>query len=239
MNIAVIYSGLVRPEKNLYKDNIWKMHTLLPDADFFYTTWENTFEGEWIDNYYPEPKLHYNCEQHIILESLKTFRKMRDEGDTDNMKFKKARYRISEEGRRRSRRLIMQHLAHAHAVEDYSTGAYDIIIRVRYDLKFDKEFNSETINKMIQTCYETERPVSIGMIDPDQFPPGEMRLVADPFTAMGDFLIVHRADKFDPQIVWDLYKNKELKAGEAGWYQIMCEPYHKESYVFNQMLAKI
>lgn len=239
MKVAVLYSGLVRPEKNLYKDNIWKMQTLLPDADFFYTTWENTFDGDWIHQYYRDPKLHYNCEHHIILESLRLYRKMRDEGDTDNMKFKKAKYRISEEGRRRSRRLIMQHLAHTLAFEDFCTGAYDIIIRVRYDLKFDKEFNSETINKMIQTCYETERPVSIGWLDTEQFPAGEMRLVADPFTAMGDFLIVHRADKFDPQTFWDLYKNKKLKGGEAGWYQMLCEPYHKESYIFNHMLAKI
>ena len=46
--------------------------------------------------------------------------------------------------------------------------------------------------------------------------------------ALSDFLIVHKADQFNPEHVYKLVNDKQLKTGEAGWWQVLVEPYDCE-----------
>jgi hypothetical protein len=56
---------------------------------------------------------------------------------------------------------------------------------------------------------------------------------------LGDFMIIHRADRFDPDHVWGLYEDKKLLTGEGGWFQIMAQPYHNEVYNGSHMWCRI
>lgn len=229
MKIAVIYSGLVRPQGRRHKDNIWKMKCVLPYADFYYTTWKGYHDDfNWVDTYFDEPRLKYNCDHWHMKQAVQVMRNINDPNDE---KYKKARNRLRH--RNKGRNLIKQHLAHALAVKKYGNG-YDLIVRIRYDLTFSKDFTFEEATNCAEIAYDTGIPFGVGAIAENMFEPGKIHHSND-WTALPDFCIFHRADKFDPQYVWDLYDKKELNGGEHGWYQILCEPYEKEMYIANQM----
>lgn len=234
MKIAVVYTGLVRPEKELYADNIWKIKTMLPNADFFFTTWKGYEEYDWIDHYFDEPKLHYNCDYKLQKEAIAQMRTL----DKSHPKYIKQRNMIKY--RSKGRNLIKQHLGYMLAFDKFvKFKGYDIAIRIRYDLKYSKDFITEDLQKAIELVYETKRPLGIGILDPNVFPPGEISNVKDPFQSLADFFIIHSTNHFHTDYGWKLFENKKLKGGECGWYQLMCDQQFKESYVANHMWAMI
>jgi len=237
MKIAVLYSGQIRGES--YKDNIWHMRKILPEADFFYTTWKGAGDYPWIDHFFDEPHISYNCERYIHKQWLKRLRDLKEEhgfvpqdkpGELGPRKV--LSYHIRKTGRDR----IKQHLAHALAFEKYCTDKeYDVVIRIRYDLRFEN-FGREQIVELIRLCYDNNKPASIGYMG--EPPEGEISYIEN-LTAFGDVLICHKGDMFDPQYVYELAERKELKSAEAGWYQILSEPYTQTSYCANCMWAWI
>lgn len=234
MKVAVLYSGQIRGES--YKDNIWKMKRLLPHADFFYTAWKGDGNYPWITKYFNEPKIKYNCERYIHVESLKTMRQQKDElGYVPEDS--KARKVLSSEFRKIGRDRIKQHIAHALAFKKFCLDKdYDVVIRVRYDLRFEN-FDRKDMQYLIELCYKKKKPVSIGYMG--DIPSGELSEINPPTNYMGDVLICHRADMFNPYHVFDLVENKKLKSAEGGWWQILCEYYNTNAYCANNMWAWI
>lgn len=234
MKVAVIFSGLIRPEKDLYKDSIWKMKTLFPNADFFYTTWKGYGEYDWMTSYYKEPKLIYNADIKSIKNNIKEFRKIKDQLDHPDY----GKYKTRVKYWRKGRNLIKQHLGYTLAFEEHVTN-HDIAIRVRYDLKWSNDVTFEDMDQACEFVHLSERPIGIGNIKTNQTTPGQICLCDQTSQLLADFMIIHRADKFNPQHVWDLYKNKKLGTGEHGWWQILAEPYYKEVYNGDHMWCNI
>lgn len=233
MKVAVIFSGLVRPKKELYQNCILKIKTLLPNADFFYTTWKGYEEYDWMTSYYDEPKLKYFADYKIFKQSIKQMREINDSSDP---KYKALRNRLRD--KKKARNLIKQHLGYALAFEEHITN-HDIAIRVRFDLKFSKDITYEDMDQALDLVYGSERPLGIGALHPDVSKPGHITLCDHKKALLGDFMIIHRADRFDPQHVWGLYEDKKLLTGEGGWFQIMADPYHKEVYNGSHMWCTI
>ena len=233
MKVAVIFTGLVRPQKNLYDHSIETMKSLFPNADFFYTTWKGYEEYDWMTSYYEEPKIKYFADYQIFKANIKQMREINNPSD---LKYKALRNRIRD--RKKARNLIKQHLGYALAFEEHVTN-HDIAIRVRYDLKFSDDITFEDMDQACDLVYGSERPIGIGALHPDIIKPGQLTLCDKTIPTIGDFMIIHRADRFDPVHVWGLYEDKKLLSGEGGWWQIMAEPYHKEVYNGSHMWCKI
>jgi len=233
MKVAVIYSGLIPDES--YKDNIWHMKTLLPDADFYYTTWKGRGEWDFIDHYFDEPFIKYNCENHIHKDMIRKFREIQNEGGDyrESPKFQKFEWLIKHEGRSLGRNRVKQHLIHALAVEKFCEGKdYDIIIRIRYDLNV-KKLTKDFIDFSIDLCYNEKKPVAFGAVVVD--PPETLCEIGD-MKALPDFIIIHREDMFAPDLVKSLIKCKKMEGAEGGWYNVMCRPYNVNYYAAYDMV---
>lgn len=241
MKIAVLYSGQIRGDS--YKDNIWTMQTLLPSADFYFTAWKGDGNHAWIDRYFDEPHIGYNCERYIHELSLKQLRKAKEKyghvpEEDDEFNVKKHRRVLKYEFRKLGRDRIKQHIAHALAFEQFCTDMnYDVVIRVRYDLRFESCFGKKEIEHMINLCHRQKKPVSIGYMG--EYPERLLNELKPETLALGDVLICHRGDMFDSQYVFDLVKDKKLKSAEGGWFQILCEPYNTNAWCANRLWAWI
>lgn len=234
MKIAVLYSGLIRGES--YKNNIWHMKTLLPDADFYYTTWKGRGEYDFIDKYFDEPHIPYNCERYIHKQAVKIMREKKEElgyvpEDLRHRVFLEHRWRVL--GRDR----VKQQWAHAVAFDEFCQGKdYDIVIRIRYDLKF-KDFGKKEIDHLIDLCYNEKKPVGIGFLgDHDH---GLVEVKGQNGHLIGDVIIIHRADMFDSAYVYELIQNKKMFGAEGGWWQVMCERFNTHSWTANHIYAEI
>jgi len=234
MKIAVLFSGQIRGES--YKNNIWRMKCLLPEADFFYSTWKSEHQHEWIHEYFDEPHIHYNCEQNLFrLHFLGELRRIKEETgflDREDPHVERCLHGISSVERNKGRHRIKQHLAHTLAYERFVKDKdYDIVIRIRYDLEHDKTFTRDQIMKMIDLCHTSKKPVGVGYLG--KYPHGVISEMDDEDKMIGDLIIVHRADMFDTDYVWDLFKQKKLNSGEFGWFQIMSECFDTNCYTAN------
>lgn len=236
MKVAVLFSGQIRGES--YKDNIWWWKTHLPEADMFFTSWDDN-DFDWIDHKFEEPHIPYNSERYIHKLWLKKLREIKKEhgfvppAKTGAEPHRVLSYQIRKTGRDR----VKQHLAHALAFEKYCEDKdYDVVFRVRYDLKYTEDFTREVLHYMINLSYHQKTPVSIGYMGEYE---GTKFNYIPHIEAFGDVVICHRADMFKPQIVYDLVASKKLKSAEGGWWQILCEPFHVNVYCASCAYVKI
>ena len=227
MKVAVLFSGQIRGES--YKDNIWWWKTHLPEADMFFTSWDDN-DFDWIDHKFEEPHIPYNCERYIHKGWLRQLRELKKEhgfvppADDSPGPRRVLEYRIRKTGRDR----VKQHLAHALAFEKYCEDKdYDVVFRVRYDMKYDKSFTKDILYHMINLSYHQKLPVSIGYMG--EYEGEKFNHIAN-ISAWGDVVICHRADMFSPQFVYDMVASKQLKSAEGGWWQILSEPYGVNAY---------
>ena len=214
MKIAVLFSGLLS-DKRCFNVAVAEVKRQLPDADIFCTTWEGQLKHSRVDKYFKEPKIRYNSEHYIHVEAVQRLRSLMNKGPLDpkDPKVIKFKYLISEAGRRLGRNRIKQHLGYAMAYEEFITDEYDIVIRARYDLHIKKS----VLLNMCKEVMNNNSVVAYGATD-----------VEAGMLALSDFLIVHKADQFNPEHVYKLVNDKQLKTGEAGWWQILVEPYDCE-----------
>lgn len=221
MKILVIYSGEVRTLNNIEHNNAyWPEGT-----DIVYTTWERNKQTYGIiDHFFKEPKPHYNCEAEFVKSRIKW---LRDHPDAPESEKNTARQFIKE-WRVRGRYRIVQHLAHAMAVEKLADD-YDIVIRIRYDAKFYDEIQPIRIHHLIEMSHKTGMP--IGLCHGWSAPSGDQgngMYFHDmeeevKWALLGDFIIIHPRNIFEPEKVYKLYKEKKLASGEHGWWQILCD----------------
>lgn len=229
MKVAVLFSGLVREG---YKDTIKRMNEYLPDADFYYTTWKGHGEYDFIDHYFDETHIPYNCERHIHFKMVQKLRALKEENNGVYPKkhklVEKAKWFFKYENRVIGRNRVKQHLAHSFAYERCCKDKnYDIIIKCRYDLEFEDGFTKGIIRNMVDLAYDKKVPVGLGLIyGLDE----QYRMLEEPVKQLADLIIAHHADMFDPAYVMKLLAEKTLKSAEGGWYQILCEPYSVNPY---------
>jgi hypothetical protein len=226
MKIAVCYSGQIREFDH------WKTHKeYLPDADYYYSTWEDQRElvPDELKNsmkYYPNPPETYNCYQ------VESFQKIHGR-DLD--------VRYTSEAKRKYT-AYFQHLAHWNIVKDLKEG-YDIVIRMRYDtiLGCDK-------SEYLELCKRVEKyGVSIGVGNfsgacdnnknkhrekPERwFPenPNKEKIL--------DFMNIHKFTNF--KNVQDLVDREEMWPTNAGWLQVLGQSGYENYHGGIQLSRKI
>lgn len=239
MKVAVLYSGQIRGD---YIKNIARMKNVLPDADFFFGTWENQKDLDTaglINKFYVEPKPHYNPAKSHNQKYLKIARAIRD-GKLTRKDFPvrwqtktdeeiKSELFATIKGRNKSWHHMKQHLGHAYMCRDFTRSKdYDIIIRVRYDCMPFYELKC-FIKHLCEQVMLHGNP--IGFHDNNRVKTLDHALKPKRMIEnnrgydLNDFIVMHRHDLFDPDRTINLYNRKFLSPAEGGWYQIMCEPY--------------
>jgi hypothetical protein len=238
--IAVIFHGQL--SRGHPEENIKKLRKLLPNADFFCTTWKGQPASSYVTKYFDEPRSHYNAAYPMIKNHIALYRKLKK--NNFNPKTMKAAGYDPEWGkhfiesiitdRHRYRNQNKQHLLYALSYKEFvKNKGYDIGIRARYDMVPMPEL-AEVLPMMIDRAYEERRPVGNHWfprtlrehidrenLAGEEFPHGGSRYSP----CIRDWLIIHRADMFDPDLILTLHHNKQLSYAEEAWWQMFCEPF--------------
>jgi len=239
VKVAVCFSGQIRGD---YGENIKRFKTVLPNADYYFCTWENQKDRDYlgiINRFYKEPKATYNPAASHNRKYIKLLRKFRN-GELDPQKYPIRWKRMDKqqiedeltcvlEGRNKSYHHMKQHLGHAMIMRDFIVGkGYDIVIRTRYDcyvfseLKFFiKDFCEQVMmhgNPM--GFHDNNRSKTL-----DHAIKPKRMLENNRGRDLNDFIVIHRADLFDADRTFFLYERKALHPAEGGWYQTCCEVY--------------
>lgn len=237
MKVAVFVTGQMRGD---YKRYAQRMRETFPDADFFYTTWKGQPIDSLVTRYYDEPKVHWNPLNRTIARYITTYRRMletnwnldylppsmRDQSVERIMQD----FHILFRDRNKCRHQVKQHYGYALAFRDFIQPEHDVAVRVRWDAVLSKDLKY-VVNDFIEQVYEYKMPYGFhhynengiyGLIEPEKMV--KLRKSQD----VHDFMIIHRADMFDPNLALHKYKSKKLHIAEGGWWQILCEPYKVE-----------
>lgn len=242
LKVAIIFHGMLPalgwcdPE-----ENILKARELLPNADIFCTSWQGEKLKPFITKYYVQPKAHFNIGAPLVRNYIKLYRIFKD-NDFDlkslpdnfqNMTQEKAKDQIINtiKGRNKIRHQNKQQLLYALTYNDFIKPEHDIVIRLRYDSCIQDSLKDK-IEEFCQLVWHTRRPAGFhhfthstkDIIFPKE--PHEEDCHANQISGtLRDFMIIHRADMFDPNFVFHLWDTKRLHIAEQGWYQILSEPY--------------
>ena len=244
MKVAVLFSGQLRGD---YHRTINQIRSVMPDDfDFYFGTWSDQNEEKvnqpFIDKVYDYPEFRYNAAQYTIDQATEAYEKLKKAGFAN----KALNARLLEEGKspeeieKNLRGSIdnlkqkgfsnFQHIAHAYMVRDFCPpGKYDIIIRCRYDVYVYSELKAH-IKEFCQHVLEFQAPYGFYCYNDyntqAEYITPVKSLKQSISKDVHDYMIIHRADLFDPNLVIYLYDNAALRQAEAGWYQILCYPYN-------------
>ena len=242
MKIAVIYSGQLRGQ---YKDNIERLRQIIPSADFYFTTWHNQPEEPFIDKVFHEPVSHYNPSLGAMRKQFKILRKvrngeidvnklpvrLRDKGDAAAIELIRRETESAAKSRIKARNHTKQHLIYALSVDELiDQKKYDILIRARYDVVLSKRLKPQILD-FCEQVYENHIPMGFRSYNSSETLEGAIKPPLQLATyiaiaSLHDFLIIHRADMFDPKRTLYLYEKKMLPPAESGWYETLCKPYN-------------
>ena len=228
MRIALIFTGVPRLPHSSTKKVIDSFQNIFPTADSYFHTWEHFVDKVPEENVMscPQPEIEY----HPLV-------------DTDPSPITNPRYyeKVAEAKRKQSKgqnpapKYGLAHLQIYGYADAFSKVPkdYDVYIKTRYDLFV----SSQVEFKPYLRRATTEGPVGFsgGAPGRSQFVRGPCfdELREQPKLEMDDrwkdhlldLMIFHKADHFDPADVKDQFDNKQLKAGEFGWWSVMSAPY--------------
>ena len=222
MKVAVCISGQQRNTVGFAYSDLEKrmFHAFRNvDIDYYYQTWDDNklHDRERDILVLPEPIIHYNPvhDPKYITGPWITRKKK----DTENP------YPKLFHGTK-------QILAHNYICKAI-TKKYDMIVRCRYDLYFSDILD---YNKLLEKSYE-EGPYGFGW-QSGKMKPNDLNALNNPYAIekrkdndrwqgmLTDNLIFHRPEHFNTEYVDHLHNNKELLTAEAGWYQVLSQPYN-------------
>jgi len=222
MKIAFCVSGAcrIKPEqaKKLHHDRL----SVMPSGmDVYLHTW-NRFESyvpkEFKDNLLltKEPTVSYNP-----LTETKALDK-----SPKYKQFAQSKLFKTSNSNPKHKNSTKQILAHADVVSSFDYNDYDVIVRCRWDsvlgridfipwLEQARDVGPVGFMTRVRQGYDVNNIVLAEKSYDDK----------DWSQYLPDILIFHAPRHFDPQLVYNLDQNKELRAAEWGWYQVISEPY--------------
>lgn len=109
---------------------------------------------------------------------------------------------------------------------------YDMIIRTRFDVIVSDQIDWKGL---IDDSYDRMIPIGFNCMNyygNHDFNGMKSSINEETKYYINDALIIHPRDCWDTNLVDSLYKDKQLKSAEEGWYQILSEPFgfYHESY---------
>jgi len=215
MKIAVCISGILKSAFNLQKRNVSVLKEKFPGADFYYGTWQG-IEEEKFYNIFPEekcfvfsePDIHYNPYTDIQDFSSQAWKK------TVNWSRGKNDVWI--------RNSVKQILIHAMLLNQINK-TYDVIIRTRFDAFL---LNNPTVSfdSFVMETYKSKVTNGFAARDMNKFLELNELKNIDWEHRILDQLIIHPGESINYDSVMNLYHEKQLRAAEFGWGQVISEP---------------
>lgn len=244
MKVAILVSGQIRGN---YKRNIRRLSKAFRGADVFTATWDNEGRDDDVDYVFPVPELKY----HPIVDidegpyPVGWHRRVYNWTDLDQQ--------ISEEffskNAEHHQRLIdrsdpakatshLQLLIHDKLLQKVDPdNKYDIIIRARFDTVISLAINWEEyvkesyyhntalgFGKSCDTWRFINKTFRLGHTFPHPYECTELP-TWDQYWAyfLFDPLIIHTRRLWSHERVDKLFKRKQLRGCEQGWYQILAQ----------------
>jgi hypothetical protein len=188
------------------------------EVDYYYQTWNNNqFNDRARDILVlPEPNIHYHPVHEIINITGPWI--ARRKADTKNL-WEKLSHGTK------------QILAHNYLCKTISKQ-YDMIVRCRYDIYFSDVLDYK---KLLEKSHD-EGPYGFARQSGKMYSE-DLKFLNEPCRMeklktnerwqgmLSDNLIFHRPEHFNTEYVDYLHNNKELVTAEAGWYQVLSQPY--------------
>lgn len=221
MRIAVCISGQQRSVRDFDYPTLEKrmFHAFRNvEVDHYYQTWNSNTLNDRERNVLvlPEPNIHY----HPVHDPTAVTGPWitRKKSDTKNP-YPKLFHSTK------------QILAHSNLCKTISKK-YDMIVRSRYDVYFSDVLDYQ---KLLEKSFE-EGPYGF-VWQSGKMKAEDLNALNNPYPiekskhherwqgTLMDNLIFHRPKHFNTEHVDHLHNNKELLAAEAGWYQILSQPY--------------
>ncbi len=229
MRIAVCISGLLAG-KHLQR-NVEILRRKFPDADFYYATWSRE-ANKFLENFpndscfiFDEPDMHYHPYSQEVLVPAEV--KPHYE---NSMKLMIANGKIDKNKYEWLLHSTKQILIHAMLLEQIKKD-YDIIVRTRFDT-YVWENEQVNFDEFVKNCSDERTTQGFGIA----YQNNHKTLYSNPekkhskYTyRVCDFMIIHQRDMIDSEQVYSLHKNKQLRGGEYGWYQLLSEPYSRNN----------
>lgn len=233
MRVAVCISGTCTSSNPLtdLKRNNKRIKEKFMGCDFYYGTYEsykNVFETNFPDDqcfYFKEPEINY----HPYIDVPKDAHVSHH--FTERVRWAKS---LSPEKKKWTTHHTKQILVHSWLVDQIDQD-YDVIVRARFDGFVHKKANWMPY---IQDAYENGTVHGFAVTRQnmfDQFYDSPMEKGHKHEVYMLDQLIIHRRDRLDTSMVYNLHEERKLHAAEFGWYQVLSHPWggiHKNHHGF-------
>tara|TARA_R110000868_G_scaffold62200_3_gene188170 strand:+ start:18784 stop:19554 length:771 start_codon:yes stop_codon:yes gene_type:complete len=236
IGITGLYKAIFRNGEFSVSKSIQQMKEKF-NADVYYHTWSNRDrqgdhpvpeEFKTIGKFYrkEEPKMNYHPIMDIDRDTL----------DVTCKKFQW--YQKTKTSANKTINATKQHLGYADLFQ-FIPDTYDLYIKTRWDVdinpKFDFEQFYDTVINEGPVGFMT-RSSGINFLD---YKSTEHKIVKkvlakddasdinhnDWENKIADSLIIHKREHFDPDMVWNLHRKKELVGAEWGWWQLMSKPF--------------
>lgn len=228
MKTAVLFSGLILDHVPV-EENVKTVCDAFPNADYYFGSWDipENENKKFLDVKFKPMKHHYNCYSTAIKDSIKNIRKAKERNEEYNptdVGF------VTVKNWNRLRNNINQILIHTMMYEKYVENKdYDLVVRARYETYIEPN-GIDKFDAFQKQCYEQEKPIGFETIDVryELMPCGWNIHAQIPDVRIGslsDWLIIHRADRFDPKKIWQMYKDKKIRYAEVAWFEVLMDPY--------------
>ena len=244
MKTAILISGVYRPESVKIHVVLNELSEAFPDIDVYFHTWDEY--KHLVPDYLnvescPEPILNYDA----MLDP-----DPKDVGDRYNLprqqlKYYDAGYRLDDgsgkidicmkrlkvfkKTRHSGTKQILGYADLYEKVKKLNKG-YDRFIRTRWDVCIQENIDFTPFLKQCEVG-----PVGFAVPRTNTSYPifgKRIRDVTKDFSRdqyIFDLFLIHHKDHFDPSLVYELHKDKQLLPSEWGWHQVMVKPYNNKS----------
>ena len=226
---AVCISGKVNSIRGQVglSENLAKLRTKFPGADFFFATWKSereTFESsfpELVNSclYVDEPVIEYHPYLGIVGETSKFYKE----------EIEKTR-RSSKDKIQWKSHHTKQILIHSLLLDACVDAAkYDVVVRARFDSYVT---NRADFTPFIEETRNSGKVNGFGITRWNDRTKCRMMYHTESndlnnshSVYLLDQCIIHQRSRIDTDRVWELHRAKRLLAAEFGWCQILSEPW--------------
>lgn len=222
MKVAVCVSGIPRsgrPSRDISL-NMVNVEKAFPNADVFFGTWESYVQRA--SALYPQRNILSMVEP--VIDYHPYIDAPADVIHTEKLRKMIRQSHSNETLREQYSHQTKQIIAHANMVSSIP-ATYNVIVRVRYDTYVSVKAD---FTEFLNRCEKDGTTFGFAWM-PGRSNFDEVYTIESGSQYQERFLfdqlIIHRRDRFDPDIVYRLSSQRRLLPAEFGWWQVLGEPF--------------
>ena len=245
MKTAILISGVYRPENVKIHVVINELSEAFPDTDVYFHTWDEY--KHLVPDYLnvescPEPILNYDAmldpnpkdvgyRYNHSRQQLKYYEAGHSNHETnEKLDISNERLELLKKIGHSGTKQILGYADLYEKVQKLNKG-YDCFIRTRWDISIQENVD---FTPFLRQCEMGPIGISLPTCNYKYYPNFGNHIydVTKDFhndQFIFDLFLIHHKDHFDPSLVYELHKDKQLLPSEWGWYQVVVKPYNNKS----------